>query len=98
MVRDNSNDLYSNQNSTPIIAAQHNNFREGYFKAAYSLHHGMQEFRAGVESDTVFLHENFSYSITDPTQFDPGTPTSPPAFFGNGPTLNRPSLSKTWFV
>jgi len=87
MVRDNSNDLYSNQNSTPIIAAQHNNFREGYFKAAYSLHHGMQEFRAGVESDTVFLHENFSYSITDSTQFDPGTPTSPPAFFGNGTDL-----------
>ena len=91
MVRDNSNDLYSNQNSTPIIAAQHNNFREGYFKAAYSLHHGMQEFRAGVESDTVFLHENFSYSITDPTQFDPGTPTSPPAFFGNGTDL-EPSV------
>jgi hypothetical protein len=54
MVRDNANDLYSNENSTPIIATQHNDFREGYFKAAYSLHHGNQEFKAGIESDTAF--------------------------------------------
>jgi hypothetical protein len=80
MVRDNANDLYSNQNSTPIIATQHNDFREGYFKAAYSLHYGRQEFRAGVESDTIYLHENFQYSITDPTQFDDGTPISPVPF------------------
>src|ERR1700680_1991260 len=32
MVRDNSNDLYSNPSSTPIIVFQHNSFREGYFK------------------------------------------------------------------
>jgi len=82
MVRDTANDLYSNQNSTPIIATQHNDFREGYFKAAYSLHHGRQEFKAGVEADTAFLHENFNYAITDPTQFDPGTPASPGPFFG----------------
>jgi len=87
MVRDNANDLNSNQDSTPIIAAQRNDFSEGYFKAAYSLHHGDQEFRAGVESDTVFLHENFNYSITDPTQFDPGTPTSPIPFFATDTDL-----------
>ena len=87
MVRDNANDLYSNQNSTPIIATQHNDFHEGYFKAAFSLHHGIQEFKAGVESDTVFLHENFNYSITDPTQFDPGTPTSPQPFFASDTDL-----------
>ena len=80
MVRDNGNDLYSNQNSTPIIATQHNDFREGYFKAAYSLHYGRHEIKAGVESDTIFLHENFQYSITDPTQFDAGTPTAPVPF------------------
>jgi hypothetical protein len=83
MVRDNADDLYSNENSTPIIATQHNDFREGYFKAAYSLHHGVQEFKAGIESDTVFLHENFSYSITDPTQFDEGVPPSPVPFFAS---------------
>ena len=76
MVRDNANDLNSNQDSTPIIAFQHNQFREGYFKATYSLHHGNQEFKAGVESDTAFLHENFSYLITDPAQFDDDTPQS----------------------
>ena len=80
MVRNNANDLYSNQNSTPIIATQHNDFREGYFKAAYSLHHGIQEFKAGIESDTVFLHENFNYPITDPTQFDTARPPLPRLF------------------
>ncbi len=87
MVRDDANDLYSNQTSTPIIATQHNDFREGYFKAAYSLHLGIQEFRAGIESDTVFLQENFSYSITDPTQFDPGTPSTQPPFFATDTDL-----------
>jgi len=87
MVRDNANDLYSNENSTPIIATQHNDFREGYFKAAYSLHYGRQEFKAGVEADTIFLHENFRYSITDPTQFDPGTPTSPVPFLATDADL-----------
>src|SRR5208283_4171291 len=33
MVRDNSNDLNSNPNSTPIMAFSHNHFREGYFNA-----------------------------------------------------------------
>jgi hypothetical protein len=74
MVRDNSNDLYSNPYSTPVIAFQHNYFCEGYFKGSVSVHHGRQEWKAGVESDSTFLHENFSDQITDFTQFDPGTP------------------------
>jgi hypothetical protein len=74
MVRDNSNDLYSNPYSTPVIAFQHNYFREGYFKGSVSVHHGRQEWKAGVESDSTFLHENFNDTITDFTQFDPGTP------------------------
>lgn len=80
MVRDNADDLNSNQNSTPIIATHHNDFREGYVKAAYTLHHGRQEFKAGVESDTIFLHESFGFVITDPTQFDAGTPTTTAPF------------------
>lgn len=76
MVRDNADDLYSNALSTPIIAFQHNSFREGYFKGTISLHHGNQELKAGIESDTTFLHENFSYNITDSTQFDDDTPSS----------------------
>jgi hypothetical protein len=74
MVRDTANGLDSNANSTPIIAAQRNEFREGYFKAAYTLHDRNQEFKAGAESDAAFLHEHFAYTITDPSQFDDGTP------------------------
>jgi hypothetical protein len=92
MVRDNANDLYSNQNSTPIIAFQHNNFREGYFKGTFSLHRGNQELKAGVESDTTFLHENFNYNITDPTQFDDNTP--PSLTF----TAHRPDLEQSAFI
>jgi hypothetical protein len=42
MVRDKDNDLSSNANSTPVIAFQSNSFREGYFKATVSVHHGRQ--------------------------------------------------------
>ncbi len=76
MVRDDSNDLTSNRNATPVIAFQHNYFREGYFKGSVSVHHGRQEWKAGVESDSMFLHENFSDMITDFTRFDPGTPAT----------------------
>jgi hypothetical protein len=88
MVRDTSNDLTSNPESTPVIAFLHNNFREGYFNGALSVHHGRQEWKAGVESDVLFLHENFSDVITDPTQFDPGTPSTF-AFTGNRPDIEQ---------
>lgn len=74
MVRDNANNLYSNPNSTPVIAFQHNDFREGYFKGTLSLHHGRHEFKVGVESDATFLHEHFNYKITNPDDFDDDTP------------------------
>jgi len=88
MVRDTSNDLTSNPESTPVIAFLHNNFREGYFNGALSVHHGRQEWKAGVESDVLFLHENFNDVITDPTQFDPGTPSTF-AFTGNRPDIEQ---------
>ncbi len=74
MVRDHGSGLNSNPQSTPIIANQQNRFREGYFKTTASLHRGRHEIKAGVESDNTFLNERFSYSITDPTQFDADTP------------------------
>jgi len=92
MVRDNANDLTSNPLSTPIVAFQHNDFREGYFKATLAIHHGRQELKTGVESDATFLHENFNYTITDPTQFDPATPTTL-AF-----AAQRPDLEQSAFV
>ncbi|HEY6414049.1 MAG TPA: TonB-dependent receptor [Edaphobacter sp.] len=92
MVRDNANNLYSNESSTPIIAFQHNSFREGYFKSTVSLHRGNQEFKAGVEADSLFLNEKFNYVITDPTSFDDNTPDSL-AFQDS-----RPDLEQSAFV
>jgi outer membrane cobalamin receptor len=88
MVRDNSNDLYSSPLATPVIAFQHNYFREGYFKGTVSIHHGRHEWKAGVESDATFLHERFSDVITDFSRFDPGTPASFD-FMGSKPDLEQ---------
>jgi len=92
MVRDDSEALSSNPLSTPIIAFQDNRFREGYFKGTISIHHGNQEWKAGVESDSTFLREGFSDVITDFTQFDSGTPATY-SFSGH-----RPSLEQSAFV
>jgi TonB-dependent Receptor Plug Domain len=88
MVRDNSNDFYSNEASTPIQVFQNNWFREGYFKGMVTVNHGRQEWKFGVESDNTFLNENFRYNITDPTQFDEDTPLTF-AFQGNKPDLEQ---------
>jgi hypothetical protein len=98
MVRDHSNDLSSNASSWPIAAFQHNSFREGYFNGTVSIHHHRHEWKEGVESDAIFLNENFSYMITaaanDPKNpFDPGTPRNPPAFHSS-----RPDLEQAGFV
>jgi outer membrane cobalamin receptor len=92
MVRDNANDFYSNPESTPIEVYQHNWFREGYFKGSVTVDHGRHEIKAGVESDNLFLHERLNYEITDPTQFDPG---SPPAFAYQE---QRPDLEQSAFL
>jgi len=89
MVRQNANSLDSNPNSSPIIATQRNDFLEGYFKAAYTRHFHSQEIKAGVESDTTFLHENFSFTVTDPSQFDPGTPATAAPFAAARPDLEQ---------
>jgi len=92
MVRDNSNDFYSNPESTPIELFQHNWFREGYFKGSVIVDRGVNEWKAGVESDNIFLNEMLNYNITDPTQFDPGSPT---AFAYQA---NRPDLEQSAFL
>jgi len=98
MVRDNANGLNSNPTSTPIVATEANDFREGYLKASYSFHRGNQEIKAGVESDAMFLHENFSFTITDPTQFDPGTPTTAPPFSASRPDLEQSAFAEDLVV
>src|SRR5579863_10072654 len=88
MIRDNSNGLSSNLLSTPIIAFQQNHFAEGYFKGSVAIHHGRNEWKAGIESDNLSLHENFADTITDPSQFDAGTPTHF-SFAGTRPDLEQ---------
>jgi TonB-dependent Receptor Plug Domain len=88
MVRDNANDFYSNALSTPIAITQHNWFREVYFRGNVTINHGRQEIKAGVESDNLFLHENFHYNITDDTQYDPSTPLTF-SFLGQHPDLEQ---------
>ena len=88
MVRDGSNDLTSNPESTPVMAFLHNNFREGYFNGSLAIHHGRHEFKGGIESDSMFLHENFSDVITDPSRFDPDTPSTF-VFTGHRPDLEQ---------
>jgi hypothetical protein len=65
MARDDSNDFYSNPSSWPVIATQHNDFKEIYFNGSVSVHHGRQEWKGGLESDAIFLHENFGYVMPD---------------------------------
>ncbi len=103
MVRDNSNDYYSNALSWPESFTQHNDFKEIYFNGSAAIHHGRHEIKAGIESDNLFLHENFSDAIpyclssqdvTSPNcpiaqgLFDPGTPLTF-AFTGSRPDLEQ---------
>jgi TonB-dependent Receptor Plug Domain len=92
MVRDDSQNTTSNQFSTPIIFFQNNGFREGYFKGTVSIHRGRHEWKAGVESDAIFLNEKFNYQITDFSQFDPNTPGT--FSFAE----DRPDLEQSAFV
>ncbi len=92
MARNNENGIYSNAYSDPVMVFQRNRFNEEYLKASVTLNRGRHEWKAGVESDNIFLHENFSYLITDPTQFDDDTP---PTFAFAG---SRPDLEQAAFV
>jgi hypothetical protein len=92
MVRDNANDFNSNPESDPVEVFQQNRFREGYFKAAVTADRGRSEWKAGVEADNVFIHEDTSYIITDPDRYDDDTPLT----FGF--TGERPDLEQSAFV
>jgi len=75
MSRDNSTDFYSNPASWPLVATQHNDFKEIYFNGSVSVHQHRQEWKAGIESDAIFLHENTNYVIPDCA--DPDDPQCP---------------------
>jgi hypothetical protein len=103
MARDNANDFASNPASWPLVATQHNDFKEIYFNASVALHRGRNEWKAGVESDNLFLHENTSYVM--PYCGDLSNPQCPVALgiFDAGATAfafagSRPDLEQSAYV
>jgi outer membrane receptor for Fe3+-dicitrate len=103
MARDNSNDFYSNPSSWPLIATQHNDFKEIYFSGSGSIHHGRQEWKVGVESDAIFLHEDFNYVMPDCASFsDPQCPIALGIFDAGAATFaftgSRPDLEQSAYI
>ena len=96
MMRDNSNDFYSNPNSTPIEVTQHNWFREGYVRGTFTLERGDHEWKAGFETDNTFLNENTVYNISDPRDCEPGSADNTPCAFSF--RANRPDLEQSAFI
>jgi hypothetical protein len=72
-VRDSSATLASNAQATPVIVSQDRGYREGYLRADLAGHHGHHDWKTGVDGMFSPVHEALQYTITDPTQFDPGT-------------------------
>jgi hypothetical protein len=75
MIRGVAAGLWSNPASTPIIASQDRGFRELYLKGTLTGHRGRHEWKAGADMTVGTVREEFAYTITDPTQFDAGTPS-----------------------
>ena len=72
-VRDSSATLTSNAFATPVVVSQDRGYREGYARADLAGHHGHHDWKTGVDGIFSPVHEALRYSITDATQFDPGT-------------------------
>jgi outer membrane cobalamin receptor len=72
-VRDETAELYSNSLAVPVIVSQDRGYREGYIRGDLAGHHGRQDWKVGVDGLFSPVYERLQYSITDPTQFDPGT-------------------------
>jgi hypothetical protein len=104
MARDNSTDFYSNPASWPLNATQHNYFNEIYFNGSVAVHHGRNEWKAGVETDNIFLHENTSYVMPycDAGPSDPRCPITLGIFDTGATTFaftgTRPDLEQAAYV
>jgi hypothetical protein len=72
-VRDDSASLWSNLQSTPIIAAQRRGFREGYARIDLAWHRGHHDLKIGADAIMSSIHEALQYNITYRSQFDPDT-------------------------
>lgn len=72
-VRDAAATLSSNPLAIPVIVSQDRAYREGYARGDLAGHHGHHDWKVGTDVITNPVREKLQYTITDPTQFDPGT-------------------------
>ena len=86
VVEDLAANLWSNSLSTPVIAYQQRGFRRSYLNTSLAAHHGIHEFKFGGDALYTPVTEGLQYQITDPSFFDPGTPS---AFSFNDHRLDR---------
>jgi hypothetical protein len=93
MARDITAGFWSNDLATPMIAGQDRGYHEEYVKGTVSVHHGIHEFKFGGEADFAQIDENLNYLITDPTQFDPGTPLAF-NFYGHAPDREQSAFAQ----
>jgi outer membrane cobalamin receptor len=88
MARSDTDQLNSSPESTPILAYQRRGFDEQYVKGTVSYHRNRHEWKSGIEGDFAHLREHFADTITDPSQFDPGTAPNF-SFSGHGLDLEQ---------
>ena len=93
MTRDITAGFWSNDLSTPMIAGQDRGYHEEYVKGTVSVHAGIHEFKFGSEADFAQIEEALNYLITDPTQFDPGTPLAF-QFYGHAPDREQSAFGQ----
>lgn len=93
MARDITAGFWSNPLSTPMIASQDRSYREGYVKGDIAVDTGIHQFKVGVEGDFASIREALSYQITDPTEFDPGTPLAF-NFLGHSPDREQAAFAQ----
>jgi hypothetical protein len=62
-IRDISAQLWSNPLSSPILASQDRDYREGYWDASLSGHAGVHEWKAGTQGRYASVSEKFGYDI-----------------------------------
>jgi len=72
-VRDAAATLSSNPLATPVIVSQDRGYREGYARGDLAGQHGHHDWKVGTDVIANPVREKLQYTITDPTQFDPGT-------------------------
>jgi hypothetical protein len=65
--------LSSNELAIPVIVSQDRGYRDVYVRADLAGHHGIQDWKLGVDGIFSPVHEQLQYLITDPAQFDPNT-------------------------